>query len=87
MAKLTKSTLRPIDGNWITGMVGPFKVSAKAFIETSHYGMPEDARISKLWIKSGDQVVFNYDRNDTDVNTIASADLALVVAAVAAKIK
>lgn len=84
----TKPRLRNVGGtNWITGTVDGLEVQAKAWTEPSEYGMPEDGRISKLWVRSpGCGEIFNYDRGD-DVNLMSPDDLAKVVAAVAKSIK
>lgn len=65
---------------WITGNVGRFTVQAKVYDEGSHYGI-DGGRVSKLWIKDGAEVVYNYDRG-LDFSTIADADLATIIAAV-----
>ena len=81
-----------IDGNWITGTVGPFLVHAKCFEESSHYGMLEDGRLSKLWIAlpgTADKsrtVLYDYDRGDLVTNPLTDEGLAEGVAAVAKKI-
>lgn len=84
------NNLKAKDGNWITGTVGPFQVQAKAFAETSQYGMPEDARISKLWVALPGTPrieLYNFDRGDLDKNHLTVEGLAEIVAAVAAAIK
>ena len=83
--------MKPKPGNWITGTVGPFLVQAKCFEDGSHYGMPEDDRISKLWIAlpgtsdKGRTCLYNYDRG-LDTDHMTAEGLAEVVAAVARKI-
>ena len=81
-ANLTKTS-----GNWITGRVGIFSVQAKVFeLDSDEYGMAEDARISKLWIKSNDNnsVLYDYDRGDLMVNRLDAETLARIVSAVTA---
>jgi hypothetical protein len=73
-------------GNWVTGRVDGLEVQAKVFAEGSdEYGMPEDRRISKLWVQvPGGAVLYDFDRGDLGRNYLTDEGLALVIAAVTA---
>jgi hypothetical protein len=77
-------------GRWITGTVGTFEVQALAFIEGSEeYGMPEEARISKLWVALPGEprvVLYNYDRG-IDKNHLNAEGLGEIIAAVIAVVE
>jgi hypothetical protein len=82
------TNLKDRGDNWITGTVDGLHVQAKCYTEPSHYGMDEEGRISKLWIKdaASGKVLYNYDRG-YDFDGINADSLRMVVAAVAKKIK
>lgn len=84
-----KASLRNTGSNWIVGTVDGLEVQAKAFTESSHYGMELDGRISKLWVKipgKGGQVLYSYDRGP-DIDYLNTEGLARVVDAVGKAIK
>jgi hypothetical protein len=78
------------NGRWITGTVGTFEVQALAFVEGSdEYGMPEENRISKLWVAlpgTPRVVLYNYDRG-LDKNHLNAEGLAEMIAAVIAVVE
>jgi hypothetical protein len=82
------TNLRNTSGNWITGTVEGLEVQAKAFAEPSdEYGMPQEPRISKLWVRTPTGlVIYEYDRGDVSVDHLNDEGLATVIAAVTAKI-
>lgn len=56
-------------GSWFHGTVGNARFHAKVYAEPSKFGAdPANPRrsgwsnVSKLWIKDGETVVYNYDR-------------------------
>jgi hypothetical protein len=89
---IPESTLR-LDhaGRWITGMVGTFQVEALAFVEPSdEYGMPEENRISKLWVAlpgTPRVVLYDFDRGDLDKNHLNAEGLSEMIAAVIAVVE
>lgn len=90
MTTTTTSLRRHNVGNWIIGTVDGLEVQAKAFEEPSDtYGMPEERRISKLHVRTpGDDgmVLYDFDRGDMGRNYLNDGALAMVIAAVVAKI-
>lgn len=73
--------------NWVTGTVDGLEVQAKAFTEESEYGMPEDGRISKLWVRIPDgAVLYSYDRG-LDIDHLTTDGLAIITTAIAKAIK
>jgi len=83
------ASLRNVAGtNWITGTVDGLEVQAKVYDEPSHFGMELDGRISKLSVKMPGEdglVLYSYDRG-LDIDYLNTEGLAMVVAAVAARI-
>lgn len=85
MTTTTEINLRRDSGNWLTGNVGPFEVQALVFDEGSQYGMPKNARISKLWVAlpgSPRVVLYDYDRGDVLKDHLTVEGLSMVVDAV-----
>lgn len=87
MTNTTSNTrLRNAGGNWILGTVDGLEVQAKAYDEPSQYGMEQDGRISKLWVKTPSDtglgiVIYNYDRG-LGIDYIKPEALDMIVAEV-----
>ena len=85
MTETMPTNLRRQAGNWITGTIGPFYVEALVFTEDSVYGMAEDGRISKLFVRMdapNGVTLFDYDRGEYGKNHLNDYGLSEIIAAV-----
>jgi hypothetical protein len=85
--EITKTDGRKTGGTWVTGTIAGHRFEALVFPE--HAEVPEyeldGSRISKLWLKSAEGEVANFDRgwDRKPVNEMATAIVGLLAAGIA----